>query len=79
MDARTLQDFVVQAKLDPGFFQDLLNDPDSIIEGFSEIETKVAKAIDAMSPAVATEDLLTSPSNDHCYQTSCGISSFIEP
>jgi hypothetical protein len=72
-----IENYVARAKSDPAFFDRLVNHPDSVLEGFSAIETKVLSAIDGMSPDAAVKDLLASPSNDHCYRTSCGISSFI--
>ncbi len=77
MEAATIESCILRAKADPSFFNHLVNEPEAVIEGFSALEAKVLSAIDGMSPDAAIKDLLASPSNDHCYRTSCGISSFI--
>lgn len=76
MEASMVEAYISRARSEKVFFDRLVSQPETVIEGFSELEDRVLSAIDGMSSDAAMKDLLASPSNDHCYQTSCGISSF---
>ena len=72
-----IEDFVAQAKADKDFFTNLKHSPDEVVANYSGVNERVMSAIETMSPEQAKKDLLDAPSNDHCFKTSCGNSSFI--
>jgi hypothetical protein len=73
----TLKQYVDRAQQDPEYFDQLADKPSQIIPDYELIEARILGAIAVMSPDAATAELCLSPSDDHCYQCSCGQSSFI--
>ena len=72
MEISQLKSLADAARHDPAMFDKLASRPEDLIAGFDVLCDKVDRAIAQMSPETAMDDLLSSPSNDHCIRSSCG-------